>query len=388
MGTVKIPLALIDRDVDQCRTAFDEDALEGLARSLKEVGLLHPILVRRQGERYQIIAGERRYRAARLLGWQSIDAVVLPEGTEANDPRVQLIENLQREDLNPVDKARAVRRFMEETRMNKVQAAEALGIPRTTITDWLNVLEISQPYQHAVITNFQGGESVITLSHVSIAKGVARKLLLPNLAEELLQVAERRHLSKGEMRQVAQLIQQDRHITPDEAAVRVRAAAERRRRAAERERLARIAPVVPQQVDVEREILDRLHENIDHLRQALAEVSRIAPPGMVFAADVAATSEELSSESGRGDSRKGGSEPGMHALGGSWEWRRTVNELVSMYEAVTRVLQDVFGVDAVETADRRYLQRRRAWRRLQKGRGSAAAMTPPSEAAVGSEGSS
>ncbi|MGE5481998.1 MAG: ParB N-terminal domain-containing protein, partial [Bacteroidota bacterium] len=52
MGTVKIPLALIDRDVDQCRTAFDEDALEGLARSLKEVGLLHPILVRRQGERY------------------------------------------------------------------------------------------------------------------------------------------------------------------------------------------------------------------------------------------------------------------------------------------------------------------------------------------------
>ncbi|MBE3578056.1 MAG: ParB/RepB/Spo0J family partition protein [Limnochordales bacterium] len=363
MGTtVKIPLSLIDRDESQCRTAVDEDALEGLARSLKEVGLLHPILVRRHGERYQIVAGERRYRAARLLGWRSIDALILPEGTEANDPRVQLIENLQREDLNPVDKARAVRRFMEETGMNKVQAAEALGIPRTTITDWLNVLEISPAYQQAVINNFQGGESVITLSHVSIAIGVARKAFRPQLAEELLRTAERYHLSKGEMRQVARLIQENWELTPDEAVARVRAAAERRRRAAERERLARLGPISPQQADVEREILDRLLEKLEDFRQALADACRIVPPGLVFSADeLAAMSEQVNRESGQKE-RFGSPAPESRAQ----EWRRAVNELISLYEALVRVLQDIFGVDAAETADRRYLRRRRAWRRLQR----------------------
>lgn len=376
-SATRVSLALVDVDTDQCRSAFDPDALEGLARSLKEVGLLHPIIVRRQGERYQIIAGERRFRAARLLGWDTIEAIVLPPGTEANDPRVQLIENLQREDLNPVDKALAVRRFMLANRLNKVQVAEALGIPRTTISDWLNLLEVSPTFQRAVISHFQRGESALTPSHVSIALGVERKLMWPGLAERLLGLAESHHLSKAELRRVAQLLQERRELSPEEAALKVRAETERRRRAAEREKESRALAAVPVHTPEgsKTTLVQHLCDSIERLRTLLAEISRVVPPGGFGNPELAAAASPG---------------PGV-ATGERGDWQRAADQLVNLYEVLTRVLQDVFGVDAVKTADRRYLERRRAERRFRrvargvgeiKRPGGTAPSAPPGQAAA------
>ncbi|MBE3583530.1 MAG: ParB/RepB/Spo0J family partition protein [Limnochordaceae bacterium] len=327
----KVSLERIRTDAAQCRTSFDPDQLEGLRRSLEAVGQLHPVLVRPEGDYYRLIAGERRVRAARLAGWSTIEAVILPPGTEEHDPEVQLIENLQREDLNPIDKAQAVRRFMDQNHLSKVEAADRLGIPRTTLTDWLNCLEVDPRFQQAVIRNFQNGSSPITASHVSIALGLARKLLRPDLTEELLACTEAMELSKAELRQVARILEADREISAQDAAERVRARAASRRRAAAREK----GKPEPEWKDEVTQLLDSLERELAHVRENLSRLSRYA--------------------------QEQEDEQQFPAA-----WKQMPERLMSTYEMLTRVLKDVFHVDSMQTAEERYRARRRAWRRAQR----------------------
>jgi len=127
-----VPVSLIDPDPGQPRTRFDQEALDGLARSLREVGQLQPILVRRNGDRFRLVAGERRWRAARQLGQKAIAALVLDQGPPAQggDRLLQLAENLQREDLDPLERARAVAALMEAEGLSQKAVAERLGLPR------------------------------------------------------------------------------------------------------------------------------------------------------------------------------------------------------------------------------------------------------------------
>ncbi|WP_333842833.1 ParB/RepB/Spo0J family partition protein [Pelomicrobium sp.] len=135
----------------QPRVRMDEASLQALADSIKAQGIMQPILARPQGDgRYEIIAGERRWRAAQLAGLREIPVVVREVPDEAA-LAMALIENIQREDLNPLEQARGIQRLTEEFGMTHQQAAEALGYSRSAVTNLLRLLHLAQPVQELLL---------------------------------------------------------------------------------------------------------------------------------------------------------------------------------------------------------------------------------------------
>jgi ParB family transcriptional regulator, chromosome partitioning protein len=131
----------------QPRTRMDQDALAELAESIRSQGVMQPILVRPLAEgRYEIVAGERRWRAARMAGLERVPALVR-EVPDSHALAMALIENIQREDLNPLEQAAGMKRLIDEFGMTHAQAAEALGRSRTGITNTLRLLELAAPVQ-------------------------------------------------------------------------------------------------------------------------------------------------------------------------------------------------------------------------------------------------
>lgn len=142
VNTLKI--SLIDPKSDQPRKYFDKDALEELAASISENGLLQPILVREYGEgRYQIIAGERRFRASKLAGLTDIPAIVLDRDNKAA-AQIALIENIQREDLNPLEEAMAYKSLKDEYDMTQEELSEKLGKSRSSIANSIRLLDLPE----------------------------------------------------------------------------------------------------------------------------------------------------------------------------------------------------------------------------------------------------
>ncbi len=145
-----IPLDQI-QTASQVRTHFDEQAIQGLALSLKEVGQLQPIRVRRVGDQYIIVDGERRYRAATPAGFSAINAIV--EGKELGEGELlqrQMIANCQREDLSPLEKARALKQLMTVTGWNAKQVAGGLGMSRAMVSRLLSLLHLPEELQQKV----------------------------------------------------------------------------------------------------------------------------------------------------------------------------------------------------------------------------------------------
>ena len=136
-----LPIRLIDPNPDQPRRSFDEEALKELAQSIRAVGVIQPIIVKAEGERYTIIAGERRYRASRLAEMDEIPAIVR-DWDEQKRLEAALIENLQRDDLNPVEEAMGVKRLMEEAGLTQEKAAERLGKSRPAVANLLRLLTL------------------------------------------------------------------------------------------------------------------------------------------------------------------------------------------------------------------------------------------------------
>lgn len=221
MGPIKLKVEEVVLPASSIRGERTPESLEGLANSLSEVGLLQPILVKPTNGGYELVAGWRRLMAARMAGHDTIDAVVLSEDIDAL--QVQLVENLQREDLNPVERAEAVHAFMKLHGLTKSEAAKRLGVPRTTITDWLDLLEVPRRFREAVVDNFNGGDSPLTTSHISEALALARRLGSPHVAHVLLDAALKHRLSKAEIREVARLVRENRDISIEEAIQAVRA---------------------------------------------------------------------------------------------------------------------------------------------------------------------
>lgn len=213
-----IPVDKIQVDPEQVRRTFREESEEGLAQSIREVGMLHPILVTplEDGETYRLVSGERRLRAARLLGESMVPALILRE-LPASATCIQLIENLQREDLNPIERALGIRALMEKEGLSKAAAAARLGVPRTTLTDWLDVLDLEPRYQAALVENFMGRDSPLTLSHVAEAKALAARLGSPKMVSVLLDAVLEYGLSKAETRRVAQLVRSGQNISVAQA---------------------------------------------------------------------------------------------------------------------------------------------------------------------------
>jgi ParB family transcriptional regulator, chromosome partitioning protein len=144
-GIRNVPLDRIEANPEQPRLAIDQEALNELAASIREHGVLQPVLVRPlsggRGARFQLIAGERRWRAAREAGLQTVPAIVRDEG-EAERLQTALIENMAREDLNPVDEARACAALVEDLGLKKKELARRLGRSRPSISNLIRLLDL------------------------------------------------------------------------------------------------------------------------------------------------------------------------------------------------------------------------------------------------------
>jgi ParB family chromosome partitioning protein len=151
-GSLPEQLALdeIRPSAKQVRQRFESEAMRELADSIRAHGVLQPILVRRMPDGYELIAGERRWRAARMAGLTRIPAIVRRDVAEDSSLVLGLIENLQRADLDPIEEARGVRRLIEEFGLTHEEVAERLGKNRVSVTQSLRLLQASAPIQSAV----------------------------------------------------------------------------------------------------------------------------------------------------------------------------------------------------------------------------------------------
>src|SRR5690554_473882 len=161
---MRLPIEMISRGKYQPRRDMHPEALEELAESIKAQGVMQPIVVRPTGnDRYEIIAGERRWRATQLAGLDKIPAVVRDVPDEAAIA-MALIENIQREDLNPIEEAMALKRLQDEFGLTQAQVAEAVGKSRTTITNLLRLIGLTEDVR-------------LMLEHGVLERGYGRSML-------------------------------------------------------------------------------------------------------------------------------------------------------------------------------------------------------------------
>lgn len=155
----------IQQNPHQPRKAFDADELASLSASVRTHGVLQPLVVRQVGDQYQLVAGERRLRAAREAGLKSVPVRVV----DFNDQQVleaALVENIQRTDLNPIEKAQGFKDYLDRFHMNHDHLAQRLGLARSTITNLVNLLELAPEVQEALRVN------QISEAHAKLLKGV------------------------------------------------------------------------------------------------------------------------------------------------------------------------------------------------------------------------
>jgi len=192
---LEIDLDLLDVNEDQPRTHFDEQKLNELAESIEENGLVQPILVRRKGDRFQIIAGERRWRAAQRAKLLKIPAVV----REIPDDKLlelALVENIARQELNPIEEALAYQKFISVHKLTQEQVAKRVGKDRSSVANIIRLLKLPQDIQHLVEIE-------------KISMGHARALLkLEENADEQRRLAQRIILEFLSVREVERLVQQ------------------------------------------------------------------------------------------------------------------------------------------------------------------------------------
>ena len=162
---VQVPLDSVVPNPHQPRRKMDEAGVAELAASLKAAGLIQPIVVRKVGDQYQLIAGERRWRAARLAGLTVIPAL-LREVDSFTQAQMALVENIQRENLNPIDRAQAYRTLMNQLGLTQAELAGRLGEDRSSIANHLRLLDLAEPIQAMV------SDGRITLGHAKILAGV------------------------------------------------------------------------------------------------------------------------------------------------------------------------------------------------------------------------
>ncbi len=187
-SSTEVMLSQIEPNRDQPRKEFDEEALVELAESIKKHGLLQPILVRPKQDGYEIVAGERRWRACRIAGLRTVP-VVIKEMDEREVMEVALIENLQREDLNPVEEALGYRSLMISFGLTQEQVAEAVGKSRPAVANTLRLLELtpeetealkkgklSSGHARVILSAVKGSELRATLFRLALAGASVRDL--------------------------------------------------------------------------------------------------------------------------------------------------------------------------------------------------------------------
>ncbi len=187
-----VKIAKVEPNRDQPRKNFDEDSLQELADSIKQFGLLQPILVKDRKDYYEIIAGERRWRAAKIAGLKEIP-VIIRDYTEQEIVEISLIENIQREDLNPIEEARAFKRLLDEFHLKQDEMAERVSKSRTAVTNSIRLLKLCDGVQQMIIDDM-------------LSTGHARALIPIEDKELQLQLAQRIFDEKLSVREVEKIV--------------------------------------------------------------------------------------------------------------------------------------------------------------------------------------
>lgn len=173
-----VKITKVEPNREQPRKNFDEDALQELADSIKQFGLLQPILVQDRQTYYEIIAGERRWRAAKLAGLKEVP-VIIKSFTEQEIVEISLIENIQREDLNPIEEALAYKRLLTEFSLTQDEVAERVSKSRTTVTNSMRLLKLDERVQQMII------DDMITTGHARALIGIEDKNTQYELAQKI-----------------------------------------------------------------------------------------------------------------------------------------------------------------------------------------------------------
>lgn len=174
-----LPIDQIDPNPHQPRRTFTEANLAELAESIKSNGVIQPIVVKPVGDRFQIIAGERRLRASKLAGLSAVPAIIR-DANELAQAQMALVENIQREDLNPLDRAAGYRTLIHELGVSQTELAGRLGEERTTITNHLRLLDL----QPSVQTHIREGR--LSLGHAKVLAGITDAVDQVELAEQVV----------------------------------------------------------------------------------------------------------------------------------------------------------------------------------------------------------
>jgi len=176
----EIKIQDIDPNLDQPRKNFNQESIEELVASIKEHGIIQPILVKPEKERYTIIAGERRWRAARLAGLEKVPAIVMD--VDKNEMlMIALVENLQREDLDPIEEAEGIRMLMKDYNLTQEQVAQKIGKSRPVITNALRLLSLSAKIQSYI------KENKLTAGHARALLGLEDNKKREEVAELIIE---------------------------------------------------------------------------------------------------------------------------------------------------------------------------------------------------------
>ena len=175
---VMIDIKKVEPNREQPRKKFDEDALIELSESIKQFGVLQPLLCQERDDYYEIIAGERRWRAAKIAGIKEVP-VIIKKLSEQEIMEISLIENLQREDLNPIEEALAYKRLIDEFKLKQDEVAERVSKSRTAVTNAMRLLKLNEKVQQMVI------DEMLTTGHARALLGIEDQDIQYVLAQQI-----------------------------------------------------------------------------------------------------------------------------------------------------------------------------------------------------------
>lgn len=178
-GETVLKLTQIEPNKGQPRKKFNEDSLQELADSIKQYGVIQPLVVQKRDKYYEIIAGERRWRAARIAGLKEVP-VIIKDYSEQETVEIALIENIQREDLNPIEEAQAYKRLLEEYNLKQDEVAERVSKSRTAVTNSMRLLKLSDKVQEMLI------DEMITSGHARAILAISDENLQYEIAERVM----------------------------------------------------------------------------------------------------------------------------------------------------------------------------------------------------------
>lgn len=205
---IKIKITEIEPNREQPRKKFDEDALLELAESIKQFGVIQPLIVQKRGDYYEIIAGERRWRAAKIAGLKEVP-VIIKDYTSQERVEISLIENIQREDLNPIEEAHAYKRLLNEFSLKQDEVAERVSKSRTAVTNSMRLLKLDERVQQMVI------DDMISTGHaralLSIEDKEVQYTVANRIFDEKLSVRETEKLMKSIQLEKTDKVKEDKN---------------------------------------------------------------------------------------------------------------------------------------------------------------------------------